>query len=560
MSNPLVPTPSPTPTKREYFLIAYLDSNGNLVQDSPEAHGEYSDNPLLLTNAAANIDLMLVDPDTDGDGQPDWQEIQNGTDPNDPASFSTSISGVVQYSGGQTGLIRVLASYEPDIMLRYAFDEDEGTIILDTSGHGRDGELYGAQYEPNGRIGGGLKLDGTNHYAELDGGLPLAGRSFTLAVWARPNASQQPCCESGRQDIFSTGVGEADQGLQFGYEYDGYFLVHFWDDDLFSTQSYTDDGQWRHWGATYDQATNERRLYRDGGVVGADTAADDFVGTGPLVIGRGAMEPFDVSYFGGVLDEVRAYDRAMSPTEMTNLFVQGYSALITYTAVVETAGSYSITNVPTKRAYYVTVYRDSNGNLVQETPEARGEYTDNPVLLTNAAVNIDLTLTDPDTDGDGMLDWWEILYGLNPTSGLSGNMVAWYRFNEGSGLAVSNAVSSAYTGSLYNASTTNWIQGYTGGSNDFSLWFDGVNDYVGIPQNPAIITQAPFSVSAWVWHDGVLAKRWGTVVSDSGWCAPRITGFLLRTDTNYNSMAFYVGCCTNYASCHRTGWKESYTG
>ncbi len=341
--------PAPTDSDGDGLCDYWEDAYGNAsywsVQD--ESNWQDSDTDDDGLSDGAEVRLYWTNPkvqDTDGDGQNDKLEVDNGSDPNDPASFLTTISGTIGYSGGQTGLIRVLALYEPGLMLEYSFDEDEGGVILDTSGHGRDGELFGAQFDPNGKIGGGLTLDGTNHYAELDGGLPLAGHSFTLAVWARPNASQQPCCESGRQDIFSMGVGQPEQGLQFGYEWDGYFLVHFWDDGLFSDQSYADDGQWHHWGATYEQTTKELLLYRDGTVVGSDTTADDFMGTGTLVIARGAMSPFTVSYFGGVLDEVQAYDRALSATDMTNLFVRGHSALITYTAVVESAGSYTITN------------------------------------------------------------------------------------------------------------------------------------------------------------------------------------------------------------------------
>ena len=173
-----------------------------------------------------------------------------------------------------------------------------------------------------------------------------------------------------------------------------------------------------------------------------------------------------------------------------------------------------------------------------------------------------------DTDGDGMADGWEVQNGFDPVSGLSGDMAAWYRFDEGFGVAISNAVSGSYTGVLLNASATNWIQGHIGGDNDHALWFDGANDHVAIPTNQSgsVITQGPFTVSAWIFQDAGLNKRWGAVFSDSGWYWPStngpqyMSGYSLRVDTNYNSASYFVGCPTNSGACYRTGWKPSFVG
>ena len=173
-----------------------------------------------------------------------------------------------------------------------------------------------------------------------------------------------------------------------------------------------------------------------------------------------------------------------------------------------------------------------------------------------------------DTDGDGMADGWEVQNGFDPVSGLSGTLAAWYRFDEGSGVAISNAVSGSFTGVLLNAAATNWIQGHIGGGDDHALWFDGANDYVAIPTNQSglVITQGPFTVSAWIFQDAGMNKRWGAVFSDSGWYWPStngpqfMSGYTLRVDTNFNSLCYFVGCPTNSGACYRTGWEASYAG
>jgi len=161
---------------------------------------------------------------------------------------------------------------------------------------------------------------------------------------------------------------------------------------------------------------------------------------------------------------------------------------------------------------------------------------------------------DTESDKDGMPDGWEVLNGFDPASGLSSDMTAWYRFDEGSGIAISNAVSGSYTGILLNASATNWIEGFTGGSNDFSLRLDGINDYVSIPTNQSgsIISQAAFSVSAWTILSPSTSCTYQTLYSDSAWTSSgRFLGYLFRK-ANSSYHAFYVGSGTNHAGCATT--------
>ena len=72
------------------WIKAYLDANSNSVADEIEPAAYYPLNPLVTTNtgsvfnaahAATNVNLLLADPDRDGDGLPDWWEWQVGADP-----------------------------------------------------------------------------------------------------------------------------------------------------------------------------------------------------------------------------------------------------------------------------------------------------------------------------------------------------------------------------------------------------------------------------------------------------------------------------------------------
>lgn len=77
-------------------------------------------------------------------------------------------------------------------------------------------------------------------------------------------------------------------------------------------------------------------------------------------------------------------------------------------ATTAPSGSYSITNVPQSKDYFIKSFRDSNTNGIIDSLEAYGAYTNNPVNSATNISSIDIVLFDPDTDSDGLPDWWEL--------------------------------------------------------------------------------------------------------------------------------------------------------
>ncbi len=153
---------------------------------------------------------------------------------------------------------------------------------------------------------------------------------------------------------------------------------------------------------------------------------------------------------------------------------------------------------------------------------------------------------DSDRDSDGLPDWWEIAHGLNPDSGISTSLVAWWKFDEGQGLDVANSANPAYPGRIKGGQT--WRKGRSGGPDDYALAFNAsARDGVEVRQNPAIVTQAPFSVSFWAINTG-----WcGNVIADSitvpytepwtnpvPWQADTVRGFFVGTG-NGNTERFF---------------------
>lgn len=63
-----LPLPAPT----NYWIRAFIDSDGDGTNDVWETQSNYVNNPVFLTNNFTGLDIVLQDPDTDNDDIPDW--------------------------------------------------------------------------------------------------------------------------------------------------------------------------------------------------------------------------------------------------------------------------------------------------------------------------------------------------------------------------------------------------------------------------------------------------------------------------------------------------------
>lgn len=75
---------------------------------------------------------------------------------------------------------------------------------------------------------------------------------------------------------------------------------------------------------------------------------------------------------------------------------------------------FTFTNIPALRTYWLSSWRDSDGDGSNDFWEAQGNSTANPIYLAGNVTNANIVLSDPDSDGDGLPDWWEIAHGTDP--------------------------------------------------------------------------------------------------------------------------------------------------
>ncbi len=167
----------------------------------------------------------------------------------------------------------------------------------------------------------------------------------------------------------------------------------------------------------------------------------------------------------------------------------------------------------------------------------------------------------PDTDGDGLPDGWEVAHGFDPLSdgGLAHGLTAHWTFDEGEGGIAANRVSTNWPAALRYMISDNWVPGRGGGA----LFFDGINDYVAVNQSGgAVVTGAPFTVTATIWQDPAGTSLYSTVVSDAELVpVNRVPGFVLRLHRAANQFAGLAGNSNTVAnSVVATNWSPAHAG
>jgi hypothetical protein len=210
---------------------------------------------------------------------------------------------------------------EPHLAAWWKFDDASGTTAADSSKHDRAGTLQGGlSFDKNsvpGRIGKALSLDGKG-FVEVTGYKGVTGTApRTVAAWVKTKAA------NGR--IVAWGLADFGRMWTFGFirgrigvtPKGGYFYMN----------PSTNDDAWHHVAAVVVEAKlpnlhDHVRLYLDGELAPIhDIGLLDLwpIDTGSdlnVRIGEG---------FGGLIDDVRIYDRALSDEEVKALFAPSKS-------------------------------------------------------------------------------------------------------------------------------------------------------------------------------------------------------------------------------------------
>ncbi len=220
----------------------------------------------------------------------------------------------------------------------WKFDEGSGTTAYDSAGD-NNGTIYGAQWT-TGQIDGALEFDGVDDYVDVgdpvDESLDFgADDSFTLLAWIKSDKAKRYSAIVDKRRSTGTG-GVFKEGYNLGVHLG---VIEFGVEDvsgnrtsiLHSGATVLNDDTWHHVVAVRDTQTGELRAYVNG-FADAPAVTDSTTATlatsKSFQIGRRdtTAHGSNLNYFGGKIDDVRVYDRALSAEEVQELYLLGLPA------------------------------------------------------------------------------------------------------------------------------------------------------------------------------------------------------------------------------------------
>ena len=215
-----------------------------------------------------------------------------GTDAT-PATFAWTITAP------STGLVAA-----------FGFEENTGTSTLDSSGTGNNGTVANATWSTAGRFGNALSFNGTNATVNVADAASLdLTNGMTVEAWVNPAS-----LTLGRLIVIKEGATDISYALMAS---NGANMPAGWVRTAAGTAGATGTtalplNTWTHVAATYDATTI--RFYVNGTQVATQARTGAITtSTNVLRIGGSAFG----SYFSGLIDEVRVYNRALTAAEIT---------------------------------------------------------------------------------------------------------------------------------------------------------------------------------------------------------------------------------------------------
>ncbi len=220
--------------------------------------------------------------------------------------------------GGVAAVANLDVEYEapPDPVGHWKLDETSGAVAMGQWPHANAAEVNGPTWT-GGKHGGGLHFDGIDDWVAPSSSSLLEGVSgqVTLALWVAP-ASDTAASDTfdllGRGDASTSGVSlRISQGSYEVVATDGGGTA-----SVRARMADTDPGSWVHLAAVYDGA--RWILYRDGveEAESASTVGAPSIASGWAIGGGPGARPFR-----GDLDDVRIYASALTPEEISDLYM-----------------------------------------------------------------------------------------------------------------------------------------------------------------------------------------------------------------------------------------------
>lgn len=237
------------------------------------------------------------------------------------ADYATGLAGLASSQDNSVNIGPASSNSLSNGLVGYwKMDEGVGTSIVDSSGNNNLATFATGDSAPtwsNGKFGSSPNFSG-NDYSEINYSNALNPNQFSISFWAKPTILNS---------TWQSSVTSRDASPQRGY------IVYLGNDNKW--QFWTGSGtgwntlassdiatidQWQHITVTYNGTKGY--LYLNGNLNSTSSTNWTYSpnSTKNLRFGTGRTEGTPEYFFNGSLDEIRIYNRALSPAEITQLY------------------------------------------------------------------------------------------------------------------------------------------------------------------------------------------------------------------------------------------------
>jgi chitodextrinase len=197
----------------------------------------------------------------------------------------------------------------PELVAAYSFNDGSGSVLVDTSGRGNSGTINGAVWTSSGKFGGALSFNGSARVVVPDSPTLHLTTAVTLEAWVKPSnvsSAWRDIVYKGNDNYYLEGTSQ-----NGGRPAAGIAVTGSSSQSLYGSSA-LQANVWTHLAQSYDGST--LRLYVNGTQVASASITGTLVTSSyPLEIGGDSIFG---QFFEGVIDEVRVFNVARTPTQI----------------------------------------------------------------------------------------------------------------------------------------------------------------------------------------------------------------------------------------------------